>query len=752
MIVTNAALASALTIPMSISAEAPTFTNPEHHPVVKSISSTKFIRENQLFVSPMVEGVILIQNYNLTVIYFPKKTQDLIHDPDGKEPILIGAVGNSLTSATPISIPLYSLFQDFLCLENEHPITPPPVPHGETFKETYFSTHPEKHEHAIPFHADANVRCLRLPVVLPKVKGLPILEGSIKNPRVVESVEAYHPIAATWIRAHLRLISTPASHVTRTQLNLLDESLCPRPESLIPITTIHRPQLNILLASDTDPASLRTQVTTVLEEKLSLYKQTHPVQDLASVSDSLSLDPALQTDPSHPTNKDKIVIGGRSIDCKHQRSINIWRLFLSGIGDDHNLHLPLFTDPFLDGYCQSTITENTRLTSAAMREHDQRRSSDTRDFLHKLISDSQWNNATTALFLNGVLFDSLLDELLSYLQTSISFITFLPIPPASVNPLVQNFLHQSNMEHLEALVGESNEKKRKINLKTFQGGLQETPTHILTGLANFESKLSFMVDYAGIEESQQPLIVQWVNQLANLYSSREFNRFYDKHCKTLPWIPHTMVTQVQIIISSLAKISKSYLHHNSLKRNQPLHASILRVALKTFNDVIDDIKRSIRGSGLGCFATPPPSYVSPDPPPTSRFKKQSSTTQDNPADRPERRRGWLIATGPYRWPQNLHCQHICNKFAQVDSSCSLGHSCPQNHLVFPYGFNDHDRKIIYDFVSGHANTSFPAHIKYVPPSSSSSPTLPVNNHIPKKTVTILKNKQPTNLQTEDSRE
>ena len=67
------------------------------------------------------------------------------------------------------------------------------------------------------------------------------------------------------------------------------------------------------------------------------------------------------------------------------------------------------------------------------------------------------------------------------------------------------------MEHLEALVGESNEKKRKINLKTFQGGLQETPTHILTGLANFESKLSFMVDYAGIKESQQPLIVQWVS-------------------------------------------------------------------------------------------------------------------------------------------------------------------------------------------------------------------------------------------------
>jgi len=251
--------------------ELPLFSDPSHHPVVKAASNMISARDNQLFVSPMVEGVIVIQNFNVSIIFSPKKTQDILHDPDGSDPILIGAVGSSLTSATPVSVHLKSLFQDFLFLEHNH----------------------------------------------------------------------YWPLS--------------------------------------------------------------------------------------------------------------------------------------------------------NGYSQSTIIENTRLTSAAMREHDQRRSSDTRDFLHKLISNSEWNNATTALFLNGVLFDSLLDELLFYLQTSISFITFLPIHPASVNPPVQNFLHQINIEHLKALVGESNEKKRKINLRTFQGGLQDTPTHILTGLANFESKLSFMV-------------------------------------------------------------------------------------------------------------------------------------------------------------------------------------------------------------------------------------------------------------------
>jgi len=266
-----------------------------------------------------------------------------------------------------------------------------------------------------------------------------------------------------------------------------------------------------------------------------------------------------------------------------------------------------------------------------------------------------------------------------------------------------------------------------------------------------------MAEYSSTPTTSQPLIVQWVNKLANVYSSREFTRFYDKRHKALPWIPHTMVTQVQIILSSLAKISKSYLHHNVLKQQRNLHASILRTVLKTFHDVMDDIKRSIRGSGLGCFATPPPSYIMPETPPMSKqkltphFQLPPSSTQHSSNQtsfiKPERRRGWLIATGPYRWPQSLQCRQICNKFAQIDSACSLHHNCPHNHSVYPYGFNDHDRKVIYDFVTNNKNLSFPPHVKFVPHNNSSS-TIPVNNS---KQVSILKTPADTQIQT-DSRE
>jgi len=86
MIITTSALANLTPVPMSSMAEAPTFSDPSHHPVVKAISERTSTRDNQLFVSPMAEGVILLQNFNVAIVFFPKKTQDLIHDPDGSDP------------------------------------------------------------------------------------------------------------------------------------------------------------------------------------------------------------------------------------------------------------------------------------------------------------------------------------------------------------------------------------------------------------------------------------------------------------------------------------------------------------------------------------------------------------------------------------------------------------------------------------------------------------------------------------------
>jgi len=116
----------------------------------------------------------------------------------------------------------------------------------------------------------------------------------------------------------------------------------------------------------------------------------------------------------------------------------------------------------------------------------------------------------------------------------------------------------SNLEQLESIVGESNKKKRRINLGTFQGGLQNTPTHVLTGISNIESAFFFMINYKDLPLSHHPLVEQWLLNIADLHSSPDLIKYYEKNNITSPWIPHAMVLQAQLLLSSIVKIAKSF--------------------------------------------------------------------------------------------------------------------------------------------------------------------------------------------------
>ena len=134
-----------------------------------------------------------------------------------------------------------------------------------------------------------------------------MVEAFIKDPRVLDSMVAYHPVAATWIKAHIS--SSLASQITLEALQRLDRSLIPSSTSTIPVSPNHQPHINLLLANDSDPASLRAQVTDLLEEKLNLHKQHHPqVENTSSIAESLSIDHILQNDTSAVNkNKEKLV-------------------------------------------------------------------------------------------------------------------------------------------------------------------------------------------------------------------------------------------------------------------------------------------------------------------------------------------------------------------------------------------------------------------------------------------------------------
>ena len=271
--------------------------------------------------------------------------------------------------------------------------------------------------------------------------------------------------------------------------------------------------------------------------------------------------------------------------------------------------------------------------------------------------------------------------------------------------------------------------------------MQNSPHDVLIGIANLESRISFIVDYSDPSSTSTPMLVTWLIQLAHVFSSPEFKKFYSKYSSTHQWIAHTMVTQVHILFAMMAKIASNFKVLQAIKFNQQLKADLFQLPIRTFSSIISDIQTVVSGAGAGVYGSPPLSYKPPRPDNQKQLAKRkfdtisshsstslpSSDTKrfSTPSDK-----GWITATGRYLWPKDITGKQICNRFAQIGSSCPHGANCPFSHRVFPKDFDQNDRDIICKFVSQHPNLSFAPWIKAsssgtsshqpAPPSSSYS--------------------------------
>jgi len=714
----------------------PSFPQLSAHPIIKMVDGSEDVRKTQLLFSTFVDGVILVSNFKVFVLHAKRIAYDTTMDPQELDPLLIGFIGKTCATATPVSIDLKEALSDFLFCHSPQEPDPPYFQTGSQFDDSYFKDHNDPVDAVIDRPLTGPVHCYyRVPLVLPKLTGITILEGALNNPSVLASLEAYHPVAKLWGLFHKLSFQNRNRLPTRqTLLTLAQDLVPPNPYH---VTVQDSPKLVFqVLQEDPSPQSPFAVLAEALQSRVAFniaeYKRLNPELTTPAQPNHTPLSPSLTSNAVTQPQLEPFALDGVSIDGKYRRPLSTWRLFLAHISAESKIVLPTFTENFLEGYSQSTASENARFFQSALIEHNQERSHNTRDYLKKLISSFCWNNTTTALFCNAVLFDAQLDEVSSVLKRSISFLTFLPTPHETSNPALLEFMELSNLEQLESIVGESNEKKRKINLDTFQGGLQSTPTHVLTGIANVESCFSFMINYKNLPLSRHPIVVQWLLNIADLYSSPDFVKFFEKNKATSPWIPHCMVLQIQLLLSSMAKVAKSFSNLNLVKKNEDISPAAYKAPIKAYRDIIDDIHKVCHGSPTGTiFASAPPSFPKfvkrqkQEQTQSSSHFNDSSSSNNNNIERANlrnklKKKGWVISTGRYQWPSSLQCKTICNKFAQLHSACMDGTSCAYEHRSFPQDFSDSDRKSIFKFVQDHPALTFTPNITWCPPATTSS--------------------------------
>ena len=723
-------------------ADPPDFPSPEDHPIYKVIVGDVNARQLQLLATPKVEALLFVSNRKLVTMYLGRLTFDAATDPTESFPIIAGALGSVCNTSIPASISSVEAFSDTLLLIPHREDIPPYFPSGPLLPAEVFITDDNPAGVlTLPNPDTPGMMLTKIPLVLPKVRGEPLVEGPVVDEHVVSALLNYHPIAGLWLEIQTLLATSQATVLHPSIVSSIDNSLLPQQESTVPLIASALLTINALVDGANVPTSLQSTIdqaiNSVMANNADVFRKEHPEmfannreRSENSLDQVQSPTPATTTSPS---TTDNLTIQGVSISKKYQRPIHTFKLLLCAV-EGSEVSLPSLRPDFLACYTQASSQEGSKYALMAMQEHDTERSSNTRDYLLRCTSKMPWNQATVTLWLQTMFHTTPFDDNKASLKSKISFETFLPLPAESTSPELQKYLLDNLTEQMQVIVGESNENKQKLRLTTFQGGVRETVQDILIAIANLESRLSFLVDYSDTT-APKPLLVDWLLQLAHLYSSPEFKEFWSKYIGTHPWIPYTMSNQLQVLFALMTKTASNIKNLHLVRQGKPIPLTALQLPIKAFAQLVNDIQTVCAGTGPGNFATPPLNWKAPSGPVPNkrRLSLEPHLNNSHPSSFSNKRasaspsdKGWIVATKKFLWPKDLSGKQLCTRFAQVGSSCPNGYNCPYAHKYWPRDFDAHDRTIINKLVRDTDHLSFAQNGRTTPQSHNNNN----NDHYP----------------------
>ena len=261
-------------------------------------------------------------------------------------------------------------------------------------------------------------------------------------------------------------------------------------------------------------------------------------------------------------------------------------------------------------------------------------------------------------------------------------------------------------------MGEHADKRTRLNTKSFLGGQQSEPDHIITAIANFDALTMLAADYPDHDSVEQPLVVRQMGKLANLFSSADFTRFTQKY-KSESHLSHSMLVQVQMIFAQFARIATNTKLQNQVTMGHEVSRDAYNDAIEQFEDVIRNIKQVLHSSTLGIYKQVPRSYEPPvrQESQPSRKRAGDARKKDDGDDKRQRNNdkakesGWLVVTSGFlKFPQTIK-KTPCIGYARVGRYCKFN-PCKFSHDQFPDGYERADQKVICHFIDNADNAKF----------------------------------------------
>ena len=200
-----------------------------------------------------------------------------------------------------------------------------------------------------------------------------------------------------------------------------------------------------------------------------------------------------------------------------------------------------------------------------------------------------------------------IDKSMESIKRTFSILSLLKAP-VEYSEEYSKYVNSSKNAEVEVLLEQPSEKRAAVKKEVYIKGKQETLEDVITFIANIFVFARFWIKMEE-DPATHPLVIQMINEVADLISASDFREFYESHKKASNWIPHTIVAYIFNIFSIFVKAAKNPNTVRRFKIENTINYDDVNLSSLMISSLIDQLRLcTATGSLQVLFASPTSSF------------------------------------------------------------------------------------------------------------------------------------------------
>ena len=513
------------------------------NPIELFLSSDRETRLNILTSHPQVVGFVYLYEGSLTKAFLPKQFIDWNSNDKS-----VVAVSGTPEEYTPFSVSEKVLTCNnlFLCESVKFFEDVQTVSAARFFKDN------RKKLEWVPECASTdektkNLVVVSFPVILPLVKGLSFLEGSIKDENVTEVFNKVHSLYEDFL--HLKL---EAEALDMSFFNI--DKPCPKPDSddimfvyELPVKMLIR---NSNKANNNALAMIKAEVTRVKGLKPDTTRTTPAPVPVPN---------EVVTGNDHNTVVTTTTQDANLIE-KNERLISLLSIYFAKPVYDRYGHISSLIPAELTDEASDLLSSSSSSSDQASMFADALKAlsaqiSQERHYLSRQAKLPFFSQTVLLYMLKLNWYNGPIDYSYDDIKKSFNLLTLLP-PPVKMNEDYEKYINSSKNSEIEDTLNQPLEKRSGVKKDIFLKGKQESLKDVIQFIANVVVFARYWVKM-NEELSSQPLIIQMIIEIADYISTSDYEIFHETHISSKKYMPHALIAYIFNINAVFVKMAKN---------------------------------------------------------------------------------------------------------------------------------------------------------------------------------------------------